>query len=68
MQKIGIEYFCFHDVDLCKEAATIEEYEANMKQVVAYIKEKMSNRNQTALGYRQHLRSRALYERCCYEP
>jgi xylose isomerase len=41
MQKIGIEYFCFHDVDLCREAATIEEYESNLKQVVAYIKTKM---------------------------
>jgi xylose isomerase len=43
MQKMGIEYFCFHDVDLCSEAATIEEYESNLKQVVAYIKEKMDN-------------------------
>ena len=25
IQKIGIEYYCFHDVDLCYEAATIEE-------------------------------------------
>ncbi len=41
MQKIGIEYFCFHDVDLCEEAATIEEYEANLKEIVAYIKQKM---------------------------
>ncbi len=41
MQKVGIDYFCFHDVDLCDEAATIEEYEANMKTVVAYLKGKM---------------------------
>ena len=26
MQKMGIEYYCFHDVDLCEEADTIEEY------------------------------------------
>ena len=25
MQKIGIEYYCFHDVDLCDEADSIEE-------------------------------------------
>lgn len=41
MQKVGIEYYCFHDVDLCSEADTIEEYEANLKQIVAYLKQKM---------------------------
>ena len=41
MQKLGIEYFCFHDVDLISEGNSIEEYEANMKAIVAYIKEKM---------------------------
>lgn len=41
MQKLGIEYFCFHDVDLVAEAATIEEYEANMKAITSYLKEKM---------------------------
>ena len=40
MQKIGIEYYCFHDVDLCAEADTIEEYEANLKAIVAYAKQK----------------------------
>ena len=47
MQKLGIEYYCFHDVDLCQEADTIEEYEANLKEIVAYLKEK-----QTATGIR----------------
>ena len=42
MQKLGIEYFCFHDVVLVSEAATIEEYEANMKEIVAYLKQKMA--------------------------
>ena len=42
MQKIGIEYYCFHDVDLCDEADTIEEYEANLKEVVAYLKQKQA--------------------------
>lgn len=40
MQKIGIEYYCFHDVDLITEADTIEEYEANLKAIVAYAKQK----------------------------
>ncbi|MBO4598217.1 MAG: xylose isomerase [Bacteroidaceae bacterium] len=42
MEKLGIEYYCFHDVDLVEEAATIEEYEANMKAIVAYLKEKQA--------------------------
>ena len=42
MQKMGIEYYCFHDVDLVEEADTIEEYEANLKTIVAYAKEKQA--------------------------
>ena len=40
MQKLGIPFYCFHDVDLCNEADTIEEYEKNLKEVVAYLKQK----------------------------
>ena len=40
MEKLGINYFCFHDVDLISEGESVEEYEANMKAIVAYIKEK----------------------------
>ena len=40
MQKLGIEYYCFHDVDLVQEADTIEEYEKNLKTIVAYLKQK----------------------------
>lgn len=42
MQKIGIEYYCFHDLDLVDEGNSIEEYEANMKAIVAYAKEKQA--------------------------
>ncbi len=42
MEKMGIEYFCFHDVDLVSEGSSIEEYERNMKEIVAYLKEKMA--------------------------
>lgn len=42
MQKIGIEYYCFHDVDLIDEADTIEEYEANLKAITAYAKQKQA--------------------------
>ena len=42
MQKMGIEYYCFHDIDLCEETDSIEEYEANLKAVVAYAKQKQT--------------------------
>lgn len=42
MQKCGIEYYCFHDIDLVAEAETIEEYEANLKEIVAYARQKQA--------------------------
>ena len=42
MQKMGIEYYCFHDVDLVEEGADVAEYEARLKEVVAYLKEKQA--------------------------
>ncbi|MDR0873407.1 MAG: xylose isomerase [Prevotellaceae bacterium] len=42
MQKIGIEYYCFHDIDLIAEGDSIEEYEANVKAIVAYAKQKQA--------------------------
>ena len=40
MQKLGIEHYCFHDVDICQEAETVEEYERNIKEIVVYLKQK----------------------------
>ena len=45
MDKLGIEYFCFHDVDLVDEGETIEEYEARMKAITDYALEKMKGTN-----------------------
>ena len=45
MEKLGIEYFCFHDVDLIEEGSSVEEYEKNVKEIVAYIKGKMQGTN-----------------------
>lgn len=42
MEKLGIEYFCFHDVDLVDEGSSVAEYEANMQAIVTYLKEKMA--------------------------
>jgi len=42
MKKVGIEYYCFHDIDLINEGGSIEEYEANIKAIVAYAKQKQT--------------------------
>lgn len=40
MSKIGIKFYCFHDIDLIGDMENIEEYEANLKKIVAYAKKK----------------------------
>lgn len=40
MKKLGIEYYCFHDVDLVNPDDDVEKYEKNLKEVVAYLKQK----------------------------
>ena len=40
MKKLGIEYYCFHDVDLVNPDDDVEKYEKNLKEVVAYLKKK----------------------------
>ena len=43
MQKLGIEYFCFHDIDLIGDMGEdIADYENRMHEITAYLKEKMA--------------------------
>lgn len=42
MDKLGIEYFCFHDIDLIDDVDDIDTYEANMVAITDYLKEKMA--------------------------
>lgn len=43
MQKLGIEYFCFHDTDLVGDLGDdIADYENRMHEITAYLKEKMA--------------------------
>lgn len=41
MQKLGMPYFCFHDVDLISEGSSVEEYEKNLADITDYLKMKM---------------------------
>ncbi|MBR6883077.1 MAG: xylose isomerase, partial [Bacteroidales bacterium] len=40
MQKLGIGYYCFHDIDLVEDTEDIAEYEARMKDITDYLLEK----------------------------
>ncbi|MEZ4825527.1 MAG: xylose isomerase [Bacteroidia bacterium] len=40
--KLGVPYYCFHDVDLVDEGPTIAEYQRRMQIVVDYAKEKQA--------------------------
>lgn len=42
MQKLGIEYFCFHDVDLVPEADDINVTNARLDEISDYILKKMN--------------------------
>ncbi len=45
MEKLGIEYFCFHDVDLIPEADDIRETNRRLDEISDYMAEKMKGRN-----------------------
>ena len=40
MQKLGIGYYCFHDIDLVEDCEDIAEYEARMKDITDYLLKK----------------------------
>lgn len=42
MQKLGVNYFCFHDVDLVPEADDIKETNRRLDEISDYILEKMN--------------------------
>lgn len=49
MDKLGIDYFCFHDVDLVDEADTLAESNKRMDIVSDYILEKMNQTGKKCL-------------------
>ena len=40
--KLGVPYYCFHDVDVVDEGDSIKEYESRMQTLVDYAKQKQS--------------------------
>lgn len=49
MEKLGIDYFCFHDRDIAPEGATLEESNRNLDEIAALIKEQMQKYNKKLL-------------------
>jgi xylose isomerase len=40
--KLGVPYYCFHDVDLVDEGANLKEYESRLQAIVDYAKQKQA--------------------------
>ena len=49
MEKLGVEYFCFHDIDLVPEAETIAETNARLDEISDYILAKMKKTGKKCL-------------------
>lgn len=41
MEKLGIEYFCFHDRDIAPEGATLRESNENIDRIVPLLKQEL---------------------------
>lgn len=41
MQKLGVGYFCFHDVDIAPTGNSLAEFKQNLAEVTGYLKKKM---------------------------
>ena len=41
--KIGAPYYCFHDIDVVSEGASVNEYESNIQTMVEYAKQKQTD-------------------------
>jgi xylose isomerase len=40
--KLGVPYYCFHDIDLVDEGASLTEYESRLSSIVKYARQKQS--------------------------
>ena len=44
-KKLGVEYFCFHDMDIAPYGDSLEEFFQNLDIITDYMKEKMDETN-----------------------
>lgn len=41
LEKLDVEYFCFHDIDIAPEGNSLKEFFSNIDEITDLIKEKM---------------------------
>lgn len=41
--KLGVPYYCFHDIDIVDDAANLKEYEKRLQSIVEYAKQKQAD-------------------------
>ena len=49
MNKLNIDYFCFHDKDIAPEGESLSEFRANLDEIVPLIKERVKTYNKKLL-------------------
>ena len=49
MNKLGIDYFCFHDKDIAPEGNSLFEFQKNLDEIVPLIKEQMQKHHKKLL-------------------
>lgn len=59
--KMGMEFYCFHDVDVAPEGNSNAEFEANFRKIVDYAKQKQAASNVKLLWGTANLFSHARY-------
>lgn len=59
--KLGVPYYCFHDVDMAPDADDVAEYEKNLKHMVALAKERQQASGMKALWGTANLFSHPRY-------
>ncbi len=61
IQKLGLEFYCFHDVDVVDDAPTLGEFEKRMQTMVDYAKQKQQETGVKLLWGTSNLFSNSRY-------
>ena len=61
--KLGVPYYCFHDIDVVDEGNSLKEYESRLQAIVDYAKQKQTDSGVKLLwGTANVFSNPALYE------
>lgn len=68
INKIGVNYYCFHDIDLIEEGQVWLSMRSGYKSSLIMLGAPKSFRYQIALGYRKRIQQSTLHEWCFDQP